>query len=41
MNDMPHEGITKSLIFVDKDGVVKIGDPILLGARTNYDRVIE
>jgi hypothetical protein len=29
------------MIFIDKEGVVKIGDPILLGTRTNYDRVIE
>ena len=39
-NDMPHESISKSVIFIDKDGVVKIGDPILLGVRTNYDKVI-
>lgn len=40
-SDMPHEGISKSMIFIDKDGVVKIGDPILLGSRTNYDKAIE
>lgn len=40
-NDMPHEGITKSMVLIDKDGGVKIGDPILLGSRTNYEKVIE
>lgn len=38
---MPHEGITKSMVLIDKDGGVKIGDPILLGSRTNYEKVIE
>lgn len=39
-SDMVHEGITKSMVLIDKDGGVKIGDPILLGSRTNYEKVI-
>ena len=38
---MPHESLTIDQIFINKEGLIKISDPILLGLEKNYIKVLK
>jgi hypothetical protein len=38
---MPHECLTGSEIFISRDGLIKISDPLLLGLEKNYIRILK
>lgn len=38
---MPHESLTSDQVFISRDGLIKISDPILLGLDKNYIKVLK
>lgn len=38
---MPHESLTSSQIYINREGIIKIADPILLGLEKNYIKVLK
>lgn len=38
---MPHESLTSNQIYINREGIIKIADPILLGLEKNYIKVLK